>query len=382
MSDYKPVNWTDSMVLTSEHFRQTENFFISSIADAARLGLTGYNYGLLPNSRRSHTNDGIRVNEHVTGHIEVQLSSCEAITAHGYRIRFDAEENGAPLIKSYSPAGDKTVKNRDIRRWDIILSVDPFERTPCGEMDPEEVPPRHPDCQSRYSLYVMPEGEINSHDFGRHYITIGRLRKDGERFLVDEQYIPPCCTMNSHPALADYYENFATLFNGIEKSSKAIISKIHDRSNNSELSGNIQMMSAEILRYIADMYFDFRNKGRYAPPVDIVGAVSSLAHRCYASLTMMSGRHKEELLKYFYEWTDISPGSFEEMFAATMDIIYEHQNIRSMMVRSEQFLHTFAELWERLARLEFIGQHKESIIISERHNESRAVESRSSWITD
>lgn len=381
MSEYKLVNWTGSMNVSDDQLRQTENFFLAAIADAAKLGLSNNTYGLLPSRSQKSVYNGIRVNEHITGHIEVQLYHCSAVTASGFRIEFDADQSGSPLMKSYSPAEDKNIRNRDVRQWDIILAVDPFERTPTGVPDSDEVPPRHPDADSKYALYVMPAGDINTMDFGRHHLTIGRIRKDGERYMVDTQYIPPCASMTAHPELSDYYNSFASMFSGIEKSSKAIIEKIHDRSNRSDLAVNVQAVCHDVLRYIARIYFDFRNKGRMAPPIEVVNYISSTAHTFYAALTLINSRQKEEMLKYFYEWTDVPPGSFEELLSSTLDIMYEHDNLRAMMVRSEHFLRTFSELWNRLARLEFIGQHKDSIVISAQDHEQKST-STSSWITE
>jgi hypothetical protein len=368
------------MELNAKQFVQSENHLLATIARAAELGLTRHNYGLLPLRTASKLYNGIRINEHVTGNVEVQLYTCRAVTASGFLIDFDADEaGGVPLIKSYSPSEDKNIRNRDIRKWDIILAVDPFDCEPCGELDPDEHPPRHPDAESRYTLYVMPAGDIDTMDFGRHYLTIGRVRKDGDRYVVDGNYIPPCTSMSSHPELADYFNNFQSLLSSVEKSSKEIVARIHHRANKAELAVNIYKMCEDILRYISKIFFDFRNRGRILPPIDTVNYVSSLAHVCYVSLTMLSARHKEEVLKYFYEWTNVSPGSFEEMFAQTLEIIYEHDDIRAMMVRCETFLNTFAELWERLSRLEYIGQHKENIVVSEHRTEKDATKSTNTW---
>ncbi|NDV64661.1 type VI secretion system membrane-associated complex protein TssK [Bacteroides sp. 224] len=379
MAQNKLVNWTDSMDLHADLFKQTENYFLSAIAENAELNLTNNNYGLLPSKTEHGLYNGIRVNEHITGHIEVQLHNCKAVTASGYRIDFDAEEMGLPLIKRYSPSEDKNLKNRDIRHWDIILSVDPFNRTPTGNPDPEETPPRHPDCESSYALYIMPAGDINTLEFGKNYLTIGRLRKDGERYVVDTNYIPPSASMSAHPELVDYFNTFNSLFVSIEKSSKLIIEKIHSRSNKSDLATNIQGMCREVLRYIANIYFDLRNRARYAAPIESVNYISSLAHTCYIGLVFLDNRHKEEMLKYFYEWTDIAPGTFEEMIANTLDMIYRHDDLRSVMVQSEHFLRNFASLWERMSKLEYIGQHKESIVVSERTQEKETGKPTQSW---
>jgi hypothetical protein len=367
------------MELNSGLFTQTENYFLSAIAESAAHTLTLFNYGLLP----SGAGVDIRVNEHITGHIEVQLHHCHAITASGYRIDFDAEESGLPLLKRYSPSEDKNIRNREVRHWDVILLVDPFNRVPAGEPDPEEVPPRHPDCESKYALYIMPEGDINTMEFGRHHLTVGRLRKDGERYAVDTGYIPPATCMSAHPELLSCYTTFCALFASIEKSAKIIIGKIHGQQGKNNLAANIQIMCRDILQYIAQIYFAMRNTSRSSPPIHTVGHISALAHTCYVSLLMLDSRQKEEMLKYFYEWTDVAPGTFESILSETLEMIYEHDSLRAMMVRSEQFLRMFTELWESMSRLEYIGQHKENIVVSEINREKEVVNTRASWnITD
>ncbi len=379
MTKLRRVNWTDSMELNAAQFVQSENHLLSTISQTAGLYLTRYNYGLLPSRTESNRYNGIRVSEHVTGNVEVHLYDCRAVTASGFLVDFHADEAGAPIIKNYTPAEDKNIRNRDIRTWDIILSVDPFDCAPCGEPDPDEHPPRHPDSESRYTLYVMPAGEIDTMNFGKHYLTIGRIRKDGSTHVVDGNYIPPCASMSSHPELTDYFGKFESLFNTIEKSSKEIVAKIHHRGNKADLAVNIYKMCEDILSYTSRIYFEFRNKGRILPPIDTVGYISSLAHVCYVSLTMMSSRHKEEVLKYFYEWTNVSPGSFDELFAQTLEIIYKHDDIRAMMVQCDGFMRTLAELWERLSRLEYIGQHRENIVVSEHSTERDAMKATKTW---
>lgn len=353
------------MNLSAEQFVQTENYFLSAIAENAGHYLTLNNYGLLPSKNKNKLYNGIRVNEHVTGYIEVQLYNCRAITSSGYIIDFDSEEVGLPLIKQYTPSEDKSIGKRDIRHWDVILSVDPFNRLPTGEPDPEEVPPRHPDCESSYALYIMPVGDINTMEFGKHHLIIGRLLKDGDSYFVDTDYIPPATCMSAHPELLDYYNAFCSHFISIEKSSKIIIGKINTHPNRSDLPANIQAMCKDVLQYIAQIYFDLRNTALSASPTLTVSCISGLAHTCFISLLLLDNKQKEEMLKYFYEWTDIAPGAFEDLIASTLEIIYVHNDLRSIMKHCKQFLSKFTELWERMSRLEYIGQRKESIVVSE-----------------
>lgn len=84
-------------------------------------------------------------------------------------------------------------------------------------------------------------------------------------------------------------------------------------------------------------------------------------------------------MKYFYEWSDVTPGSFEELLATTLNMIYEHTNIRTMMLQIESFLSVMSELWLKLSSLEYIGQHKDNIVISERIYQNEAPKTKGGW---
>ncbi len=375
----KLVNWQDCMSVSAKHFVQTEDYFIDLSRDYASLQITNYNYGLLPTGSSNNISNGIRISEHITGHIEIKLMQCNAITSSGIRISFNPD-NEEYLMKNYSPetSSSKGLSYKETKQWDIILVANPFERKPTGELNVNETPPRHPHAESMYELQVVPTGEIETSSFGLHHLTIGRIKKNADRFEVDSNYIPPCTCMASHPDLMDYYNRFAQQLNSIEKSSKAIISKVQNRQNTSTIATNVEKVCQEVMRYIANIYFEFRNKGRALPPIDVVKYFSTLAHICYVSLSYMRSDDKEELLKYFYEWSDITPGSFEEILANSLELIYEHDKIRATMYQVDSFLTIFTELWVKLSQLDYIGQHKENIIVSERSNQIESTQ-KSSW---
>ena len=92
----------------------------------------------------------------------------------------------------------------------------------------------------------------------------------------------------------------------------------------------------------------------------------------------MSKSDKEELLKYFYEWSDITPGTFETLLAENTSILYDHNNIRGVMVTTERFLYILNDLWVTLSQLEYIGKHKENIVVAER-SKRQGDTSASKW---
>lgn len=358
----KLVNWQDSMELSAAHFRQQEDYFINEIRESLAVRMTSYNYGLLPVVGEQDKDEGIHISQHVTEHVDVRVEYCNAITPSGLRLYYDSSQTGQALEKTFTPPKDK---EQTIQQWDVIIAADPFDRQVSGLLDPAENPPRYPDAEPTCRIYVMPAGKSGSKELGAHYLTIGRIRISGNRYVVDADYIPPCTTMKSHPALTEYYEHFKEALSNLEKTSVQIISKVRNQSNRSVLPGNIAQVCEDLLAYIAADFYGFSNKGSFYAPIDVVGYMAGVAHRLYVSLQRLSGVNRDELLRYFYEWSNVSPGSFTQSLSETLEITYDHNQIRSVMVKINLFLDTLLSLWQRISRLEYIGQHKENIIVSE-----------------
>jgi hypothetical protein len=356
------VNWQEGMELTAGVFTQTEDYFIDSIRDCSARGLTSYNYGLLPNGGKPCSADDIQIRQHITDNIEIRVLRCNAITPTGIRIRFNPADGGGAIVKTFSLTREG---KGGVDRWDVYISVDPFKRLPVGELDPNEEPPRHPDAEVPYVVHVLPEGEVKASILGGHYINIGRIRRDGDRYLVAGDYIPPCASMDAHADLLAYYHSFGSLFAAMEKDSRSIIAKVFARNNEAALAANVAAVCRDMLRYLAGIYFSYRNKGAGSAPIDVLNCVAGLAHTVYVNLHFLRGPQREELLKYFYEWNDILPGTIESKLSDMLEMDYAHDRIRGAMLQADGMMGMLAELWGKLSRLEYIGQHKESIVVSQ-----------------
>lgn len=357
----KLVNWINAMELTPEYFRQTEDFFISLISDSISTTLDNHKYGLLPPLKGEQQSTLIDIQENVTGNVEIRLRKCNAITNGGYLIRF----NPAPEDYIISNCLQDIV-NSGRNEWYIILFIDPYKRIPTGTPDPEEEPLRHPDVEPSVELLIMPFEAVNSQKLNAQQLIIGKIKKQGERYRIDENFVPPCTHMISFSSLINYYNNFASFINNIEKASKEIIVKVRNKENPSQLAFNIEMICRNFMRYISTIYFSFRNNGLYWTPIKMTECFSNLAHIYYVSLSFMSITEKEELLNYFHEWSEISPGIFEKKIAEVLEMQYDHNNIDHSMKLIYDFLDIQAQLWTRLSLLEYIGQHKENIIVSDK----------------
>ena len=374
------VNWVDGMKITQKHLVQMEDYVTDIFRDAISMPLTDNRFGLLPPYKGEQLSTDFEITNRISNNVEIKLRRCNALTAGGCRININPTEYSEYLHLEYSFDSDLDYKKEDAENllWDIILVIKPFDRSPVGIPNPEEAPPRHPDVINAYSLFIKPAGQINSKEFGMHYLIIGRVIKNGDRYEVDTRYIPPCMSMSSHPDLKSYYEAFGQYLNDIETSSHKIIQKINDRENNSSIAKNVNGVCETLLNYISTIYFNYKNNGRFYAPDETINVFSSLAHVCFSGIQYMSKKDKEEMLKYFYEWSDVTPGNFTEMLTNTLEIVYDHHDIRSMMEQINSFLSTFAALWIKLSTLEYIGQHKENIVVAEK-KQKEVVVSKSGW---
>ncbi len=377
--EYKRVNWVEGMEIGFRHVEQTEDHFTHAICDSQAIRLDKYNFGLLPSVDGKSESSRFDISEQVTGTVEIKLRRCNAITAGGCRISYNPAPSGA-MVYTHSFSQEKEYDPSKTYYWDVIVSADPFRRIPSGIPDIESAPPRHPDAESFYGLSIVPRGQVDPGQLGMYHLVIGRIRQRGGRYEVDAGFIPPCTGMSAHPDLVRYYEQFGALLNDVERASKIILSKINNRPQNSPLAVHIASLCEKMTLYISMIYFDYRNRGQVALPDRIVKYFSTLAHVCYSGFDSINKAEREELLKYFYEWNDVTPGSFEELLSDTLNILYDHNDIRSAMLRVESFMRVLSELWIKLSTLEYIGQHKDNIVISERKLRQEQPRKSGGWV--
>lgn len=361
--EYKRVNWVKGMKVRFDMFKQTEDYYTSLMCDNTAVLLNKNKFGLLPSFDGKADSTEFEISKNITGTVEVKLLRCNAVTQAGCRISYNPPVGQSISYSHRLDTAGEHNKSETIH-WDIILVADPFSRIPSGLPNEKEIPVRHPDADSFYALSLIERSKLKPRQLGMYHMVIGRIRQNGERFEVDTDFIPPCTTMFSHRALINYYEQFGKLLNDIESCSQTIIAKIRNRANNAPVALHIEGLCKDMMRYIAGILPHYRNSAMDESPVSIVNCFSALARTCYTAMNFISKSEKEELLRYFYEWSDVTPGSFDELLAITANVKYDHNDIRTVMIQIESFLRVMAELWLKLSTLEYIGKQKESIIIS------------------
>jgi hypothetical protein len=360
---HKPINWIDGMKLSSAHFIATDQYNQDFIRDARSLPLNGYNYGLLPPFTGQRNSFDIEVMEKATNQVEIKIRHCNAVTAEGCRIDIDTAANyGQHLV--YSHYFNEQVSSRKTV-YNILLQVSSFERVPSGTPDPQENPPRYPEISRGYRIAVIPLSEMAPGAPDGTQLTIGQLITEEGKITINSNYIPPSSTIMSHISLIRYYETFSTLMNDIQLSAFKITDKTSSREAITPLGKNIRFLSEKMLDYLAQIFFGYRNFGYQQSPMHLSGYFSNLAHVFFTGIRLVESKEREEMLKYFYEWRDVTPGNFEELLARNIELIYDHQDIYGSMSLIEEFLKVLAALWSKLSTLEYIGQRRENIVVAE-----------------
>jgi len=369
---YKSINWINGMKLSSDHFTLSDLYLQDFVRDAASLHLNNSNYGFLPPFAGYKSSHDIEIIEKATNHIEVRVRYCNAITPEGCHIDIVQSDNMDTLVHNHY------FGQSEPRNYVILLVVSPFNRVPTGTPNPEENPIRYPELAKNYSIAVLPESEVGSQTADSYFLTIGQVYYENGRLSINNSYIPPSSTITSHPALIRYYESFSVLLNDLQLAAFKIIDKTGGRDNITPLGKNIRLISEKIVDYIAGLFYEYRNIAHRESPAVLVGYFSSLAHIFFTAIKLIDPREREELLKYFYEWKDVTPGNFEELLAKTIELVYDHKQINNSMLMANEFMTVLVALWNKLSGLEYIGQRKENIVVAEQQVVQQ-VQARKTW---
>lgn len=364
-----PVNWIDGMKINKTHFNDMQDFVSDSARDAIGVHTSMINYGLLP------VNDSIKMNLIIDNHqlLRIKVEKCHAITPNGARIDIEASESLSLSIPY--PETVRELKENESTVLLACISVNHFKRTPYGEPDPEENPPRYPYTHPEYSLNLIPEDELkNTIGFGANYLTIGKILVNSGESRIDDNYIPPSTSVASHQKLQDLYTEIDRFYGQIELYAVQIAQKIHAKKQTNELATMMEMMSDKTLNYLGMEINRLRWMSPHTPPANMLLSVVALARILKNFIDARSGAGKEELLNYFAEWCNVSQGDFETIFSETINTDYNHNQMDNVISKIVRFMKTLEDLFSILSRLDYIGKKRDgSIFVSENTDEREAV---------
>jgi hypothetical protein len=257
----------------------------------------------------------------------------------------------------------------------VCVSVNHFNRIPFGEPDPDENPPRYPYTQPKYSLELIPESELRGGlGFGAEYLTVGRIKASAGVCTMDDDYIPPCLSVSSHPKLKKLYVEIDRFYSQIELFASQIKQKIRAKKQNNLLSLIVDDLADKALWYLGSEINRYRWSAPYASPMYMLSSVIALGRIIKNCIETYTGSGKEELLNYLTEWCNISQGDFESIFSEVLNAEYNHNQIGSAILKIDRFIKTVEEMFSILNQLDYIGKKRDgSIFISENPGNRDAI---------
>ncbi len=387
---YLPVNWIDGMKINKTHFVAERNALQQQLVLSTGTHVSHLNYGLLPLVVREHNPFKIFVSMDNQQAVQVRIINCRAITPGGALISIEEgayDENVTNAKMPELSVAFEELKNKTNVAY-VVLTINLYDRVAVGNADPNEVPPRIPFSAPLYSLSIIPEAEMNGQKLGLYQLTVSRILVNDNRVVIDEDYLPPCTAVSSHPDLQDIYYGLEEFMGKMELYCLQINQKIQLKNQQNDLATIVQKLCDNIIQYQNNYFAHFKWIAMNEAPSFMLAHVASMARIFKNSVDVYINAGKEELMNYINEWCDISQASIESVVTDLTNHHYQHEDINGTIIKTKNFTKLISSLFFKLSKLDYIGKKKdanifvkEEIVRKEASAES-TMRKRSSFLAD
>lgn len=351
---YPHINWTDGMKLNKEVFIASDHAHTAEMQQLISSTLSAIRYGILP----VEDNFNVQISTDNQHTLRVTIMSCKALTIGGAYINISATEvNGNPdanpalLLPLPTPVNEVC--------W-IVLTLNPFERVPFGNINPNENPPRFPHVKPGFSLQLATAHELSQYARNAYSLIIGKLLPAGGYFKVDTDYMPPVLSVNASQDLLGLHSELDSFLANLEQACARIVQKIYKKSQQNELAELAQFVCDRIMLYLSKAITDFRWLYLYESPAKMISAIVGLARTLKNTIDLRTGSGKEELMNYLSEWSELNQGELETLLSNMAILRYNHNDINENVTTVIGFAKVTGKLFNTLSNLEFIGKKKEA----------------------
>lgn len=374
--EHHPVNWIDGMKISKKHLIESNDYVSDLIRDSNSTQLTSFNYGLLPAPKNVQNSIELKFeikNDYI---LFIKLNRCYAITQGGFKIYFDSHSTNELSIIRQLDNSELTNIQED---FDIILIANPFIRIPVGIPSLDENPPRHPYSEVSYNLQIIPSNQINKIELGPYYFIVGKIKNEYGTFKLDKNFIPPCSQLCAHEDMAYFHKNCLLKLRNIQNLSFSIIKKINEKNKPNTVAAIIHSFCKQIASFISNILFLTEQQLPEKPPIKLINIISSMAQNQYCIERFLSEAEREEYLKYVMEWTELNPKDVAQLFSVMCEAQYDHNNISESVLRCSEYLNKIEAIWNAFNSLEFIGQHKENMVVTKEVIQSKEEQPKKKW---
>lgn len=357
-----PVNWVDGMKISRRHFAQADQFVTDHLRDATALHLRSYNYGLLPTADElgSPTFE-LLLQVDAQNEVQARLTHCRAVTAGGARIEITpsstpltARTNLVQLLNTYNLPATEGM------RFAVLVTVNPFERVPVGIPAADELPPRHPHTIPQVGLSVVPTQHRSTAVSEAFALAVGELQLSNGELRAVSHFVPPCAALASHPALLQALHQLELQLSELEADALKIIQKVKLRTDKSNaLADLVRGLAEHTMLALAQQLTTLRLMAAEQPPIYLLDALLRVAKQIKSSLESLTEAEREELLKYFEQWSEILPATLLGALNTAVTLTYNHQQVHEHLRQQHYLWAMLGAIFRQLRQLEYIGKNKE-----------------------
>lgn len=349
---YLAVHWKDGMKLTEDHFVAHDHHIHDRVRDTTWVSLNEYNFGLLPSSTSTEP-----IQLDFLGD-EFIVKSCKALTAGGNRIHLTPAM--APLRLSVLTIPTDSFGRRDADYY-IGVVIDPFNLTATGEPNPAQTPLRFPYALPQLRLELMSKTQVESNQVANTWLAVGKVRIEGNGWVLDKQYIPPCTKVVAHSELRKFHSlQAANLENVIEKAIQ-VIKNIQNPTANQDLrlAQSASGMANCLLSLLASTYDHYNIQIPQQSPVYMVLFFKQLARSLTYYLKTLPDAEREGLFNYFRKHTARDYSYYATAIEDVLKVVYTHNDMRPAVLSIENFMMMLLTTFDKLAELSFIKSTSE-----------------------
>lgn len=365
---YHPVNWIDGMKVNKDHFISTDNHLAAQGRNSRSTFLDPFNYGLLLQTEENSNPVNIQMDIDNQGFVHVKVVNCRAITRGGSVIDISDEYYSGSGLSAAMPELQVHRTSSSARELFLCLTVHVFERVPFGIPNPDELPPRLPFVMPGYHLSVHPPEEKES-IAGPDSLIIGRILFTGDKPEIDDNYIPACHAIYSHPKLAEYHTQILRILGQVEIDVVDILRSIKTKKQVTTIAETVTDLSDAVLYFIGAHMAEFRKIAMNFPPVYVFEQMAALARTINNAINKQPAAEREELYNYIQDWSSLKQGEFEKLLSNAIEFSYDHDDINSSIQKLAPFINNMSQIFHTLSNLDFIGKKKDRQIFVKEQKE-------------
>lgn len=368
-----PINWIDGMKINKSHFIAQDDAWKDALHDIGSLSTSPLRFGILPAPFGNEENFNVKISLDNQNTLRASVLSCQAVTPGGIRINLpvpsafaNASTDGVPAV-SFSFSEAKTETN-----WWVVLIVNPFEKRPVGNPDLTENPPRYPHVLPSYSVEVISGNEYSQFSYHPYAVTIGKVVVNANNVRVDNEYIPPCYSINASSDLVNLHAELDQFMSRLETVCSQIVQKIFQRNQQNNISELVMFLCDRIMLYLGQAITDLRWKMIHESPAALFACLASLARVMKNAIDLRIGSGREEMMNYLVDWCELKQGELESMLAGVANLRFDNNDVNDTIQKVTPFVKTTTRLFETLSKLDYIGKRKDSGIFVNEEKPGRA----------